>query len=326
MSIKEEFHDCVNRFTNLSDLRLYFIKKGKGRKPEHKIFPNFVKLEKITKDQMSQSLLKDLHQKSIDIKTNTSKIRNFNVDDIDYEDYSFLKKGKIAILDHFIEKIRQQSADMPIEDIRNTKDVKNFCVELISSGQSIIIFSAVMYTKIDDSKEIATIMKDQKLKQISEQIVIFSNQIDAIYMSEYETLIIFNETNTEKIFGFNEYFKDLSVKTILGLSELIVTKKEFLEKNLVDKKIIKDIVKLYNGKGFEKTIVNYKEYEKLFKKNKDLDPNLTAIDITADDKLNLDTKNKLKTFVRMTKRDILQDPINNDELYLVFGKQSMKKL
>ena len=325
MDAKIKFQNGVNEITDLAELRLYFIKKTKSPNPGKKIYLNIVGLKNDTKHTVMKLFLDGLHQKLNDVTSGKSKLKGFIIDDNKGDDYSFLKKGEIAILDHFIENIQQIAPEKPIEDLHEMKVVKKFCVELIDGNHSIIVFSSVMYSKIDDGEEIATKMIDQKLEQIPEQIAVLSNSIDAVYLTNYELLIIFNEANTKEIFGFNEYFKNLSVDAIMDLSSLVETEKAFLEKNLTDKKMMEDIAKMYIRHGFEKTIDNYKEYDKLFKANKELDPNLTAIDITVDNKLKLDTKNKLETFVRMSKRNILQDPLDKRDLYIVYGKQSMKK-
>ncbi len=125
--------------------------------------------------------------------------------------------------------------------------------------------------------------------------------------------------------GFDEYYKKLSIDALLELDSLVETNRGFLEKNLVNVSVIEDIVRIVKGSKFEKTIDNYKEHDRIFKANKDLDPKFTAVDITEDNRIRLDTKNKLHTFVRISKRNILQDPLNLKDLYVVFGKKSMNK-
>jgi len=238
----------------------------------------------------------------------------------------FLEKKKNMVLSSFIDKILQGDAKTPIEEIDSMSKSNTFCVELINNdNSSVIAFSSIPYIRTKDTEGIATRLKDKTLEHIKEDIVVFSNQVDALYIVDYEVLVIFNEANIKKIFGFDEHYKNLSVNAILELDSLVETTKEFLEKNLVNKSIMEDIVKMHIEHKFEKTTDNYKEYDKLFKTNKDLDPKFTTIDITEDNKIRLDTKNKLHTFVRMSKRNILQDPLDVRELYIVYGKKSMKK-
>lgn len=326
VDVKTALAEYVKNIPDSIDLKLYIITKGSGRKPENKIFPNHVKMKNSIKDIIKQSFVTDLTNKQQDLVDDKIKLRDLILEDAQNNDYRFLEKKKNMVLSSFIDKILQGDAKTSIEEIDSMSKSNAFCVELINNDKSNgIAFSTIPYIKTKDTEGTATRLKDKTLEHIKEDIVVFSNQVDALYLVDYKVLVIFNEANIKKIFGFDEHYKDLSVNAILELDSLVETTKEFLEKNLVNKSIMEDIVKMHIEHKFEKTTDNYKEYDKLFKANKDLDPKFTAIDITEDNKIRLDTKNKLHTFVRMSKRNILQDPLDVRELYIVYGKKSMKK-
>ncbi len=324
--VKTAFSKYIENTPNTEYLGLYIITKGTGRKPEHKLYPNHVRIKKDTKDIMQKSFTANLTAKYENLVNDQTKLRDLISEDAQNDDYRFLEKDKNRVISSFIDKIIQDYAETPIEGIDNMVKSNMFCVELINKDKSTgILFSSIPYIKVKDSEGISVTFKNKALEYIENDIVVFSNQIDALYLVDSKVLVIFNESNIKKMFGFDEYYKNLSVNAILGLDSLVETTKDFLEKNLVNKKIIEDVAKMHIERKFDKTIDNYKEYDKIFKANKNLDPKFTAIDITKDNKLRLDTKDKIYTFARTSKRNILQDPLDNEDLYIVYGKKPMKK-
>jgi len=308
-------------------LKLSFITKTKAKKPEEKLFSNPVKLKPELKNYLRTNLSKYLTDRWNEIQSGDVKLRRFNLDNFTRYDYGFIENQELAILDSLIEKIIANDGTY-IEDLKNMKKSKSVCVQIYDNEKklNVIVFTDVSYSTIHSDEDVATKMIDEKLEQIKDDIVVFSNSITSAYFVDDKLFVMFNEPATEKLFGLNEYYKEASKKIILELSpELIQTTAIFLEDNLTDKKLQSDIVKMHSSGQFDKTIENYKKHKELFDQHHDLDPKLTQVDITADDKIKLDTKEKLKTFVHMSKHNILQDPLDTRDLYIVYGKQSMKK-
>ena len=312
---------------NITTLKLSFIKKTKARDPKNKLFPNFVKLGSEMEDHLKTVIAEDIKTKWENIENGNIKLRKFNLDDFTPDDYGLVEKDQLPSFDSLIEKIRQEN-ESEIEDLKNMSDAKSFCVEIFDSSNNIniIVFATIKYSSIKSKDDVASKMSSRKLERIDKDIVVFSKNIDSIYFVDGELHILFDERATEKSFGLDEYYENKSKEIILELSpELIDTTFEFLERNLTNKKLQRDIVKMYTNNQFDKTILNYKEHKKLFNKYNDLDPKLTQVDITEDDKIKIDTKEKLETFVHMSKHDILQNPLGEKGLYIVYGKRSMKK-
>jgi hypothetical protein len=326
--VKETITKQINKIPNSNlNLKLSFIKKTKLRNPEEKLFPNPVKLQPNMKTYLKTSMTEYIIKKWNEVQNEDVKLRRFNLDSFTSDDYGFIENGELTILDSLIEKINADDGTY-IEDLRNMGNSKSFCVQIYDNDKNlnIIVFSDIKYSTVKFDEDIASKMTDKKLEQISDDVVIFSNFITSVYFVDAKLFLLFDEPATENLLGLNEYYKEASKKIILELSpELVDTTATFLDENLTSKKIQSDIVKMQASGQFDKTIENYKKHKELFDSHPDLDPKLTQVDITDDDKIKLDTKEKLETFVHMSKHNILQDPLDTRDLYIVYGKHSMKK-
>ena len=327
---KEKFDDQINKISESElNVKLSFIKKTRNKKPEEKLYPNAVRLKISMRNRIRNVLSSDVIELWSHISSGEVKLRRFDLDDFTENDYGFIENGKLAVLDALVEKINMANDGTYIETLDGMGDAKAFCVELHDNdtNTNIIVFSSIKYSTIKKDEDTAGRMIDNKLEKIDQDIIVFTDSVYAMYIVDAKLFLVFNKKSTEKIFALNEFYQESSINILTELSpELIDTSEEFLKKNLTSKKIQEDIVKMNMNGQFDKTIENYRKYKELFEQHKEqLDEKLTQVDITDDNKLKIDTKEKLETFVHMSKHDILQDPLNTVELYIVYGKRSMRK-
>lgn len=270
-----------------------------------------------------KSVIDELHEK---YNNNDIKIKNFHDDDenavsiLDVNEYNSIKNT--------IEQILQSLETNPIESLKSMKRV-NYSAMLFDMPEEkslITIDTVSIFNKAFDKFGLVATYDEIGLQELEkDSLLIFGLSIPCIYFEEEEKLLVLDRAKTEKIFNLIEHYQEKANEKFEELEneEIIELDKGVLTAELKNITTARRIDKMIKGNLFTTDIEIYKKHDEYLKKHPEIDDELTQL-IIKNNKVVLDTQDRIKSFLHITSMNIVNPVIDNSQTYISFQKRKVK--
>lgn len=226
-----------------------------------------------------------------------------------------------------IEHIFQQAEANELDSLKSVTGAK-FSAMLfgIPNNNSVIAIDSVsIYNKtVFEKGQLVATYDDVSLQELKEDsVLIFEYGLPCIYFEKMRKLLVLDKQKTEKIFNLLEYYRKNAQTKFDELvdEELVEINNVMLNLELSNITTARKINNMVRTDSFTKNIDYYKEYEK---RSTDFDDDQAKITI-KNDKVIINTKDDLRSFLYITREDILESIMDPDRKFLAFKKRPIRR-
>ena len=319
-----------------NELELYKLPKINTGFFHEKIDAKFVEIMKQL--QSDDIVIKDFYQEPTRKKTTSTKTTSKKTTGKKDDDKDEDEKDEILVLDvqdnpsveSITAQILESASGVPDDDLKSYHTAKFSAILFnLPNKESVIAFDSIsIYHK--ESLEKSSLILTHDMSGLNELdrggFLIFKPTLPCIYFEKKSILLIFNKEKTERLFDFTEYYQKKARVQFRKLEneDLIELNERMFESEIEDIKTAKQISKMSDDDSFITDVDQYKKYDNYFKTHPEIEDELTQLEI-RDDKVILDTDDKLNSFLNLTKKNILTDILDKDDQHVVFRKRKVKK-
>ena len=226
-----------------------------------------------------------------------------------------------------IEQIFQHADAQQLGSLKSVTGAK-FSAMLfdIPDGKSVIAIDSIsIFSKAAFERGLFVATYDEtaleELKQ--ESVLVFEYGLPCIYFEEENMMLVLDKQKTEKIFNLLEHYQKNATKKFGKLvdEDIIEIDSDVLNSELRNITTARKINNMIKMDSFTKDIDYYKEYEN---KSLDFDDERTRITI-QNDKVIISNKDDLRSFLHITRDDVVESMMDNDKKFIAFKKRPIKR-
>ena len=238
---------------------------------------------------------------------------------LDVDDYQTIR--------HTIEGIFRHADANPLDSLKSMKNVKFSAMlfdiqndSAVITIDSVSVFSKAFFEKggfvaTYDDKFVDEFKKDS--------VLAFEYGLPCIYFEKERKLLVLDRNKTEEIFNLIEYYKKNAETKFQELvdSGIIEVADDILNSELRGITVARQVNNMIKANAFTRDIDYYKKYEE---KSSDFDDNRTKITI-RNNKVIINDKDDFRSFLHITKDDILESIVDSDQKFLSYKKRPITR-
>ena len=238
-----------------------------------------------------------------------------------------LDVGGYQTVRHTIEQIFQHTEANELDSLKSVIGAK-FSAMLfgIPDGKSVIAIDSVdIYDKtvVEKGYFIAT-YDDTALEELKQDsALVFKYGLPCIYFEKENKLLVLNRRKTEQIFNLVEYYRKNAETKFAELKDegIVEIDDDVLNSELKNITTARKINNMIKTDSFTRNIDYYKEYES---RSSDFDDERAKITI-KNNKVVISSKDDLRSFLHITREDVLESMMDPDKKFLAFKKRPIKR-
>lgn len=315
-------------FDPIANLENVSVKGFLLKKTTHGRHLDAFKLKPVRTNYFKKKVLSELIRIKEEYENKTLKIVKFDKHDSEENVVSILDVEKYSSIKNTIYQIFQSSEANSMDSLKSMQRAK-FSAMLfdLSDDKSLITIDSVsIHNKAFEKGSLVATYDDVGLRELDkDSTLIFKFGLPCIYFNKEKKLLVINREQTEKIFNLLEHYQEKAKKQFNQLiaDEIIDLDKDVFQdeiKNIVTARKINHMVE--DG-VFTNDITIYKKHEQLIADHPEWDDEYTQL-LIKQNRVVLDSNNRIKSFLTITKMFIMNPAIDPKQHYVVFQGRKVK--
>lgn len=319
-------HDWL--FESITELENVSVKGFLLKKSTHGRYLDAFKLKSIRTSYFKKKVMSELERIKKDYEDEKLKIVNFDKHDSEENVVSILEVEKYSSIKNTIDQIFQSSEANAMDSLKSMQRAKFSAMlfDLPDEKSLITIDSVAIHNKAFEKGSLVATYDEIGLRELDkDSALIFKFGLPCIYFHKQKKLLVINREQTETIFNLLEHYQEKAIKKFNELVSdgIIELDKDIFQHEIKNITTARKINNMVEERVFTKDITIYKKHEELIIAHPEWDDEYTQL-LIKENKVILNSNNRIKSFLIITKMFIMNPVIDPKQHYVVFQGRKIK--